>query len=117
MFAATRLVIRKFDKFTINILVRGVKRWGCDADFVLEYDKQVMYPVGKFARYPRPIWNAKIEPKEVQVYNMVVNFGPAHPAAHGVLRLVTHLQGEVGILKRNRIVGVNNFVVFRLYSV
>ncbi|KAI4457915.1 nadh-ubiquinone oxidoreductase 49 kda subunit [Holotrichia oblita] len=95
MFANTRILIGKCNRFTSNILVRGVKRWGCDADFAMEFDKQVMWPVGDFERYPRPIWNAKIEPKETQVYNMVVNFGPAHPAAHGVLRLVTHLKGEV----------------------
>lgn len=29
---------------------------------------------------------------------MVLNFGPQHPAAHGVLRLVLELEGEV-ILK------------------
>jgi len=27
--------------------------------------------------------------------NMQVNFGPQHPAAHGVLRLVLELDGEV----------------------
>lgn len=28
---------------------------------------------------------------------MTVNFGPQHPAAHGVLRLVLELDGEVNI--------------------
>jgi len=32
---------------------------------------------------------------EASIQNMVINFGPQHPAAHGVLRLVLHLQGEV----------------------
>ena len=27
--------------------------------------------------------------------NFVINFGPQHPAAHGVLRLVLELNGEV----------------------
>ena len=27
--------------------------------------------------------------------NFTINFGPAHPAAHGVLRLVLELDGEV----------------------
>nr|CAI5837731.1 unnamed protein product [Callosobruchus analis] len=26
---------------------------------------------------------------------MVINFGPAHPAAHGCLRLLSELDGEV----------------------
>jgi len=33
--------------------------------------------------------------RERRVENMHINFGPAHPAAHGVLRLVLDLQGEV----------------------
>ena len=32
---------------------------------------------------------------EVQIANYTVNFGPQHPAAHGVLRLVMELDGEV----------------------
>src|SRR6202012_64126 len=28
--------------------------------------------------------------------NFTINFGPQHPAAHGVLRLVPELDGEVG---------------------
>ena len=29
------------------------------------------------------------------IKNFTMNFGPQHPAAHGVLRLVIHLQGEL----------------------
>ena len=32
---------------------------------------------------------------EKKVSNWSVNFGPQHPAAHGVLRLVLELSGEV----------------------
>ena len=32
---------------------------------------------------------------EVQIKNFSVNFGPQHPAAHGVLRLVLEMDGEV----------------------
>uniref|UniRef100_A0A915HJE9 Complex I-49kD n=1 Tax=Romanomermis culicivorax TaxID=13658 RepID=A0A915HJE9_ROMCU len=40
--------------------------------------------------YPWPM-------KEVQLENMILNFGPQHPAAHGVLRLILHLDEEVVI--------------------
>jgi NADH dehydrogenase (ubiquinone) Fe-S protein 2 len=34
-------------------------------------------------------------PREKKIQNMILNFGPNHPAAHGVLRLVLKLEGEV----------------------
>jgi NADH-quinone oxidoreductase subunit D len=33
--------------------------------------------------------------KELEIKNMTLNFGPQHPAAHGVLRLVLEMDGEV----------------------
>lgn len=36
-----------------------------------------------------------IEEKEVSLKNMTINFGPQHPAAHGVLRLILEMDGEV----------------------
>ena len=32
---------------------------------------------------------------EVDIRNFNINFGPQHPAAHGVLRLVLELDGEI----------------------
>ena len=32
---------------------------------------------------------------DVDVKNYNLNFGPQHPAAHGVLRLITELDGEI----------------------
>ncbi|KAI1725871.1 respiratory-chain NADH dehydrogenase, 49 kd subunit domain-containing protein [Ditylenchus destructor] len=34
-------------------------------------------------------------PREKEIESMILNFGPQHPAAHGVLRLVLQLEGEV----------------------
>ena len=39
--------------------------------------------------------NQRRAPTERHVRNCVVNFGPAHPAAHGVLRIVMELKGEL----------------------
>ncbi len=33
--------------------------------------------------------------KDVEIKNFSLNFGPQHPAAHGVLRLVLEINGEV----------------------
>lgn len=37
---------------------------------------------------------------EKPVSNLTMNFGPQHPAAHGVLRLVMELSGEVEIMQQ-----------------
>ncbi|PTQ11717.1 NADH-quinone oxidoreductase subunit D [Sphingomonas oleivorans] len=34
-------------------------------------------------------------PSETEIANYTINFGPQHPAAHGVLRLVMELDGEI----------------------
>ena len=54
------------------------------------------------------------------VKNFTINFGPQHPAAHGVLRLVLELNGEVvkladphiGLLHR----GTEKLIEFKTYK-
>ena len=36
-----------------------------------------------------------IQAGEQRIRNFNINFGPQHPAAHGVLRLVLELDGEI----------------------
>ncbi|XP_001631440.3 NADH-ubiquinone oxidoreductase 49 kDa subunit [Nematostella vectensis] len=50
----------------------------------------VMYPDENSAK-----WDIDEPIPEKGVTNMTINFGPQHPAAHGVLRLVLELDGEV----------------------
>jgi len=57
---------------------------------------------------------------DVSIQNYTINFGPQHPAAHGVLRLVTELDGEiieridphVGLLHR----GTEKLIEYKTYS-
>lgn len=56
---------------------------------------------------------------ERDVSNLVINFGPQHPAAHGVLRLVMELSGEsvkkcdphIGLLHR----GTEKLIEYKTY--
>jgi hypothetical protein len=42
------------------------------------------------------VWDVNAPaPDERPVTNLTVNFGPQHPAAHGVLRLVMEINGEI----------------------
>ena len=57
---------------------------------------------------------------EKQIKNMQINFGPQHPAAHGVLRLVMQLDGEqvvradphIGLLHR----GTEKLIEYKTYT-
>lgn len=46
-----------------------------------------------------------IRPPEKAVRNMVLNFGPRHPAAHGVLRLIIDLEGK-NVIRADRHIGL-----------
>ena len=37
---------------------------------------------------------AQNEPAELETRDMMLNIGPAHPAMHGIIRIVTKLDGE-----------------------
>ena len=58
-------------------------------------------------------------PGDVEIQNYTINFGPQHPAAHGVLRLVMELDGEivercdphVGLLHR----GTEKLIEYKTY--
>lgn len=61
----------------------------------------------------------KDPPAEKNVSNLTINFGPQHPAAHGVLRLVLELSGEsvkkcdphIGLLHR----GTEKLIEYKTY--
>ncbi|MES2444251.1 MAG: NADH-quinone oxidoreductase subunit D, partial [Pseudomonadota bacterium] len=64
--------------------------------------------------------SGKPEPGDTEIANYTINFGPQHPAAHGVLRLVMELDGEIverldphiGLLHR----GTEKLIEYKTYQ-
>lgn len=79
-----------------------------------------MYPDEVTSKWKILPWNNKIPPVEKNVRNLSLNFGPQHPAAHGVLRLVLELEGEtvmradphIGLLHR----GTEKLIEYKTYT-
>ena len=59
------------------------------------------------------------------IKNFTLNFGPQHPAAHGVLRLIIELDGEVvrrcdphiGLLHRGTEKLIEHKIIYKLYLI
>lgn len=71
------------------------KTWYPDLEFFKQFDGPVIYPDEVTSKWKLPTLKEKLVPVERTVRNMVLNFGPQHPAAHGVLRLIVELEGEI----------------------
>lgn len=68
-----------------------------------KFERPVMFVPEEAGDWKVESWNSNPQPIEREVKNMTINFGPQHPAAHGVLRLVLELSGEVNLSTLNAI--------------
>lgn len=99
---------------------RNAHRWFPDPAFVKQFEGAVMYPELMPYEIKHPPYKGVIRIGEKRVQNMVLNFGPQHPAAHGVLRLVLELDGEtvraadphIGLLHR----GTEKLIEYKTYT-
>jgi NADH dehydrogenase (ubiquinone) Fe-S protein 2 len=73
---------------------REASVWTPDKEFYERYNQPVMLPNEVTSKWKLPPYNQRSQVVEKRVQNITVNFGPQHPAAHGVLRLVLTLDGE-----------------------
>lgn len=84
--------------------------------FLKDYPKHIMYPNQLTTN-----WDAEhyADMPSTETQNMVLNFGPQHPAAHGVLRLILEIDGEtveradphIGLLHR----GTEKLIEYKTY--
>lgn len=74
---------------------RNAKTWYPDAEMLKETLNPHAWPVEPVKwDYPDSMNEVTLS-KGPALKNMQLNFGPQHPAAHGVLRLILELEGEV----------------------
>ncbi|MBY0447987.1 MAG: hypothetical protein K2P95_04795, partial [Hyphomonadaceae bacterium] len=53
------------------------------------------HPMAQAAEPVQPVSAPLLAEEEGRERTFTINFGPQHPAAHGVLRLILELDGEV----------------------
>ncbi|XP_059137238.1 NADH dehydrogenase [ubiquinone] iron-sulfur protein 2, mitochondrial isoform X2 [Peromyscus eremicus] len=98
---------------------RGARQWQPDIEWAQQFAGALMYPSKETAHWKPPPWNDLDILKDKVVTNVTLNFGPQHPAAHGVLRLVMELSGEmvrkcdphIGLLHR----GTEKLIEYKTY--
>lgn len=70
------------------------RRWYPDAEYLKQFSGSTIYTKEMTDKYEKIFFHGIVKPVERKLQNMWINFGPQHPAAHGVLRLILELDGE-----------------------
>uniref|UniRef100_A0A674HEU8 NADH dehydrogenase [ubiquinone] iron-sulfur protein 2, mitochondrial n=20 Tax=root TaxID=1 RepID=A0A674HEU8_TAEGU len=95
------------------------RQWQPDIEWAQQFAGAIMFPSKATEKWVPPPWNDKDPVAHKKVASLTINFGPQHPAAHGVLRLVLELSGEtvkrcdphVGLLHR----GTEKLIEYKTY--
>lgn len=96
MYASKTYLLSKGLPSPCRVLIRTAKRWWYpDVEYITQFRGPVIFTDEETSKWKNLPWNGIVSPKEMSVKNMIINFGCAHPAAHGLLRLVLELDGEV----------------------
>ncbi|ALC45296.1 CG11913 [Drosophila busckii] len=98
---------------------RDTHYWYPDPEYLKQYEAKVMYPMGdEWKQRPNPNGMDRV-PTDRTFRTKFINFGPAHPAAHGVLRMILELDSEtvlsadphIGLLHR----GTEKLIEYKTY--
>ncbi|XP_015602621.1 NADH-ubiquinone oxidoreductase 49 kDa subunit [Cephus cinctus] len=97
---------------------RTANVWYPDEEFIKSFDNPT-FANDQYARWKKFNFEEPPEPIESRLKNIQINFGPQHPAAHGVLRLILELDGEtvvradphIGLLHR----GTEKLIEYKTY--
>ncbi|UXI20578.1 FGGY carbohydrate kinase domain-containing protein [Sarcoptes scabiei] len=101
-----------------NLQLRSASKWYPDYKYFEGTDKKVKFIEEELDGTISP--NVNVAVPLTRYRNVVINFGPQHPAAHGVLRLILELRGEyvvradphIGLLHR----GTEKLMEYKTYT-
>lgn len=76
---------------------RNGHQWNPDMEFLQQMGRPIVYCNEQIDWKPPKSESSIAQPLVAQptIENIKINFGPQHPAAHGVLRLILELDGEI----------------------
>ncbi|XP_029167197.1 NADH-ubiquinone oxidoreductase 49 kDa subunit [Nylanderia fulva] len=96
-FGAGRLLAPNNAPAIANVQLRNGHQWNPDLEYLEQFNKPFVFNNDKLDWQPpdKESRLAQTPSAEQTIQNIKLNFGPQHPAAHGVLRLILELDGEI----------------------